>query len=120
MRPPNWQQERIIANQRKAKLSACTCGAPIVLGLDDDLCAFSAAADPAFLTWAGELAAIVDRRPTYAVLGQSLFRRDRYSRSEPSDHPVLAGHRCGQPIPVPWRKPLPPVAAKETSDVAPY
>ena len=117
MRRPAWQQARIVANQRRATVTRCACGAPVVAGLDADTCAFPVTSDPVFLTWPGELAASQHDRPTFTLMAQSLFRRDRFARAEPSRHPVLAAHRCNQPIPQAWRTPLPPLTIEEDTDV---
>lgn len=120
MKPPTWMLPRIHANQRKASAVTCRCGDPIVTGLDDDQCAMSAAADPYFLTWGGELAAVLEGRRTYTVLGKALLRRDHYSRLRPSPFPVLAEHRCGHALPAAWRTPLAPPISQEVSDVPPF
>lgn len=118
---PAWRRELIHANQRKAKLATCPCGQPILVGLDNDQCAFTANADPYFLTWAGEIAAhALESRRTYWLQAGTLIRRDHPTHSSETTLPILAQHRCGQPIPNNWRKQLTPVTRREDSNEPPF
>lgn len=106
---------------RRAQLTHCPCGMPTLTGLDNDRCAFPANADLSFLTWPGEIAAIhLDGRVTYALLAGTLFRRDEPTRSTESTHPIVAEHRCGDPIPDTWRKPTPPTRRREDTNEPPF
>lgn len=117
---PTWRRQLIVNNSRRTRLDTCSCGQPILTGLDDDNCAFVANTDLPFLTWAGELAArVVDQRKTYALQAGVLFRRDPLQHIGESANPIVAEHRCGHPIPDTWRQPLTPRRPKETHDVRP-
>jgi len=117
---PAWMRARIVSNQRKAKVTGCVCGAPVVVGLDDDQCAFNVATDVTPVTWAGELAAALQGRATYTLQLKELTRRPSYDRAEPAASPVLVDHRCGDPVPSAWLADLPTPAIAEVSDVAPF
>jgi len=87
---------------RHAQPVRCRCGQPLLVGLDGDLAALVARVDPEPLTALGEVQALTARRATYALRGQALDRRDRWSiPGHPPSHalPVHAEHRCGQPLP---------------------
>lgn len=100
---------------RRARLHPCrTCGRPIVSGLDANVCALTGHADPEPLTAAGEVAALLDGRATYELTDRvdrsELDARSAWDiRARPAGHspPVLAGHRCGAPVPPDWRAPVP-------------
>lgn len=90
---------------RRALESTCPqCWAEIVTGYDGDACAFMAAVDSQRLTHRGELLAVCDGRRTYALdIHGALHRRDRWQLRRQGREPVLAEHRCHQPIPATWR-----------------
>lgn len=113
-----WLRARIEANQRHAKVTECACGAVIVAGLDDDMCALTANADPYPLTRRGEvlLRAVTTRR-SYVLIGKALYRRTDLG---PTDHPTLAQHTCGQPLPDAWLADLPPPLTAYLPDMPPY
>lgn len=98
-------------NRRTASLWTCRCGEPVLTGLDDDHCAFTATCDPYRLTALGEVEALRDGRWTYQLVRRSLDRRDQWNipgHPPTVDLPVLAEHRCGQPIPADWIAPPAP------------
>jgi hypothetical protein len=54
---------------RSASLTRCRdCKAPILYGLDADMCALSVRADPTPLTPLGEALALIDGRATYSLV----------------------------------------------------
>jgi hypothetical protein len=85
------------------------CGAWTLVGLDDDVLAFTARVDPTPLTPAGELACVLAGRPTYDLTRRGTRRvldaRDDHAlRARPPAAPgarydVLPAHRCHQPVP---------------------
>lgn len=109
---------------RRARLHPCrACAQPVVSGLDANVCALTGHADPHPLTASGEVAALLDGRTTYELTDRvdrsELDARDTWDiRARPAggDPPVLAEHRCRQPIPADWqattsRTPAPPDSA---------
>lgn len=93
---------------RRARAGACRrCYGRVLRGLDDDVAAFTATADPWPLTGVGELQALLQGRSTYALYGKppSLDIRDPWQiKGRPADTVVvLAEHRCGTP-PLPARE----------------
>lgn len=106
---------------RKAQLRRHrTCGLPIMLGLDADVCAFEATCDLGELTAAGEAAALLEGRRTYElnVRGELRTREphDITRRPAGAATPVLAEHRCAAPIPAAWCVPRPPTASRRPDD----
>lgn len=92
---------------RRARHGFCPrCGRHAVAGDDADAIALPALADPYPLTHRGELLANVDGRRTYLLDDGRLYARDRWQLHRPAA-PVLAGHRCGAPVPPDWRAPVP-------------
>ena len=117
---PAWQRALIAANARKAKAILCRCGVPVIAGLDDDVCAFTVAADVTALSWAGELAcAVVQARPVFELSGKELHRRYPWRQSRPCEQPVLPEHRCNDPVPPAWTSP-PNTRRSEDVDVPPF
>jgi hypothetical protein len=80
-----------------------TCHQPTVRGLDDENCAVPVRCDAVVLDQVGELLAVTAGRTTYDVTGSAqrptLDRRLPAHISAPRRYPVLAEHRCGQPLP---------------------
>lgn len=115
---PGWLKAKIEARQRLARPTTCVCGATVLAGLDDDVCAFTANADPFPLTHPGEvvLRAATTRRSYVLILG-ALWRRTYIG---PTDAPVLAQHVCGQPLPDSWLADLPPPLTVHLPDKPPY
>lgn len=76
------------------------CHAHVVTGLDADLMAFTAIADPAPVTPLGELLALLAGARTYDLTRAGhqyrLDVRDPGTIATSRRHPVLAGHRCGR------------------------
>lgn len=110
---------------RNARPTRHRCGAVVLVGLDDDLCALQAVVDPAPLTAAGELAAVLTGRWTYradaAPDGRrvQLVRRDRWNmRTPPSQVPVLAEHRCGLQLSL--APPAAPPQVRRADDLPPF
>lgn len=120
MKAPAWMRARIVSNQRKAKVTGCACGAPVVVGLDADQCAFNVAADVLPVTWPGELAAVLQGRGTFSVALVELTRREAHDRTKPAAAPVLVEHRCGEPLPSTWLADTPAPVVEEPSDDAPF
>jgi len=87
---------------RYAQLGRCHCGAPVVAGIDGDVCAFMIRADPQPLNALGEALAILSGLATLKLTRPGgrllLTARDPWHISgrpwERAD--VIAEHRCGQ------------------------
>lgn len=100
---PAWLARRHGDTFRNAGLHPCPrCRRPILSGLDDDNAARTAHADPTPLTQIGETIALLAGRSTYDLTTASgkkqLWRRDQWSIAGKRKFPVLAEHRCGQPL----------------------
>jgi len=99
---------------RRATWSSCRhCSTPILRGLDADMCAFEARADPHRITPLGELQALTTGLSTYDLDGKppALWRRDKHGiKSRPAHSAVvLAEHAChSSPLHVFASDPLPP------------
>ena len=93
--------EKIAHNVRRAKAADChTCGAPVLVGLDGDTCAWTATVDaqplPAGLPGQhAEMAAHLDGRRTYIALhGGELHWRDPSAAARPTTKPLHVEHTC--------------------------
>lgn len=116
-RRPGWLHARIVANARKAKLTICPCGSPVLAGLDDDRCAFTANADIRQLTPAGETATtVLLQRATFELAVHELWRRRDSEHGKPSRFPILPEHRCNDPVPSTWTKPPNPNLREDPDD----
>lgn len=87
---------------RRARAGACRkCSAPVVRGLDGDMCAFLTATDPRRLTPEGELLALLGGRDTFTLDGHppQLTHRTRHDirTRPPGRHIVLVEHQCNAP-----------------------
>lgn len=93
--------------RRKAAVKNCPdCSTLVLVGLDDDSCAFVASAELHPLLHAGELAAIyVEARRTYLLRAGELTVRYLEQYRHPATGPVLPEHRCADPIPAAWLAP---------------
>ncbi len=97
------------------------CHAPVIRALDDSICAFTAVVDPDPLDRAGEVAALITGRDTYALTRTprlTLRRRDRWQiAGRPADtlH-VVAAHACGRPL----GQPIAPTSQEPASDRIPF
>lgn len=110
---------------RRARAGACRgCSAPVIRGLDEDMCAFLVEADPHRLTPLGELQAALTGRATFTLGGrppQLLHRdRNRIRGNSPELVVVLAEHKCGA-VPLDAYPDEPPAAIRtKGSDVPPF
>jgi hypothetical protein len=93
---------------RRAHGSLCHCGAATLYGDDADTCGLPARVDPYPLTRRGELLMVAAGRHAYEWEFGRLYRRDRWSIRSQAAAPVLAEHRCGDPVPTGWRLPPAP------------
>lgn len=102
---------------RKAKARECRkCRAWVLAGLDGDVAAMEAIADPHYLTAVGELEALLDERTTYDLEHGRLYRRYHWNiakRAAGTRHLVLAQHRCQQAMPREWQLPRPERSSQE-------
>lgn len=101
---PAWLKRARGDATRAATIHACgKCNAPILVGLDADICALLVRVDPTPLDEIGEAMALLDNRATYDFAkGQGrkeLWPRDLYQIRAPRRHPVFPEHKCGQPLP---------------------
>jgi hypothetical protein len=119
-------QARAHEGARAATLRLCTrCRAPIITGLDADRAAITAYCDPTPLTQFGEAVALLQGRFTYDLTScngrKELWHRYSWNIGKFTD-PVLAAHRCGQPMNA-FTAPLPePLHAGKAAadDVPPF
>ena len=100
---PAWLQRSQTGTTRAASIRLCPkCRAPILTGLDADICALTVRADPTALTPLGEAIALLQGRATYNLADgpgrKELDRRDRWRITAPRKHHVFPEHRCGQPL----------------------
>jgi hypothetical protein len=97
------------------------CRQLILAGVDGDVAGLGAFVDDIPLTRSGELLAVLSGRRTYAVdIRGALSRRDRWRIRTPAAV-VLPEHRCGDPVPYPWRAPaLPPARRPADSEEIPW
>lgn len=112
----------------------CACGAAIVQGLDEDLCATIVRADIQPLSITGEALALIDNRNTYELRSISgtaqLMRRNHLTiASRPPASRIWCGHidilvehSCNTPaLPtIPTVHPVPAPDLGASDDVAPY
>lgn len=116
---PAWLQRSRGDATRVARIRLCPrCHAPIIVGLDADMCALTAHADPTPINETGEALAQLTERRTYdytKTLGAPrLEYRAEWNITAPRRYPVLAEHRCGQTLPADKQEATP---RKKTSDV---
>ena len=100
---PAWLQRVIGDVHRAAGLRTCQkCKAPILTGLDADMCALTARADPISIDALGETIALLAGRRTFDLVTangrKELNGREEWHISAPRRYPVLPEHRCGQPL----------------------
>lgn len=110
-KPDAWLTDHLIAGghltetglSRRARIRTCRCRHLILAGLDSDICAFEAAADPIPLTPLAEMLARIEGRPTYDLRreggGWVLDRRDhhRIAFAPAGSRPridVVRAHQC--------------------------
>ena len=96
--PPPWLRDRLTRNARPRR---CRCGAPLLVGLDGDVAALTAKADPVAISCHGEAAALLTGRATYDAVpvGKNVQLSPRWvwHIRAPRRYVVLAEHRCGAP-----------------------
>lgn len=89
---------------RVVRVGLCRdCGAQVVRGLDDEICAIPVTCDPTPIDTLGEALATITARRTYDLTGPARRpnldpRRPDHIR-RPRRYPVLVTHLCGQPLP---------------------
>lgn len=117
---PAWLQRTLGDTYRSVRLRVCRrCNAPVLAGLDADICAFAVQADVVPLTPLGEAVALLTGRRTFDLVGYGSDKR-LYAREEHNIHTtrrylVFPEHRCGEsldaytdPTPSTTRQKLPP------------
>ena len=103
--------------RRAADTICAPCWTYTLAGIDADVAGLPVAVDNFPLSRQGELLAVVAGRAVYALdIRGELHRRDRWALRRPSKEPVLAEHRCGQPLPAAWLAPATPRPRPSTSD----
>lgn len=100
---PDWLIRQRGDVFRAARLHPCPrCRRPILSGLDDDIAARTAHADPTPITPLGETLALLTGRATYDLCApygrRELWRRDHWHIAGARKYPVLPEHKCGQPL----------------------
>lgn len=110
---------------RKVRAGACRgCGRTVLRGLDADRCGLPASVDPAPVSDAVELAALLAGRWTYELHrvagGHEIDLRDEHRvRGHPASQiPVLVEHRCGAQLP--GLPPDPPALRTTPTEVPAY
>lgn len=104
---------------RRARVHPCpTCCGTTIAGLDADHAAFEARCDIEPLNREGEAGALTAGRRTLALhaAGSRRWEFERrtprgiraHPAADPGTQPVLAEHRCAEPIPAAWCAPTPP------------
>jgi hypothetical protein len=98
------------------------CRQMILAGVDGPVAGLGAFVDDIPLTRSGELLAVLSGRRTYVVgIRGDLSRRDRWMIRTAARDRVLPEHRCGDPVPYPWRAPaLPPTRRPDPSGDIPW
>jgi hypothetical protein len=98
-----------------------------VAGLDADSCAFEVWTDIDPLTADGEVQVLITGRATYDLWGptdrQTLEeRRAAHIAKAPAggSRPVLAEHRCAEPLPAAWVIPFAPTPPTAPDDAPPF
>ncbi|ADD43863.1 hypothetical protein [Stackebrandtia nassauensis] len=94
---------RPVSTPAQARL--CRCGAVVLEGLAEGV---PVRADAAALNADGELDALAAGRRSYVLNRRELVLRDTTRLNLPG--PVVADHRCGQPVPAAHRAPPAPSA----------
>lgn len=91
------------------------CRALILTGWSEGL---HARVDPVAIGQAGQLAAVLAGRATYALTGDGLIERTSWRTRYPRGQ-VLAEHRCHMPIPPEHYAPIPvrPIAAQSEEGI---
>lgn len=108
----------------RARIRSCRdCHLPTVAGIDDN--GLTTWCDPGELTPDGELLALLDGRHTWDLYGgsQLTYRRPSAITHRPAGdrrRPVLAEHRCHQPIPASWCCPPRPAPAPAADEGFPF
>lgn len=99
---PAWLLAKQGGILRAASLNTCRCGAPLLQGLDADRAALTAIVDIQPIDEIGEAVALVQGRRTYDLVGgyqrKELEYRYEWNIKKKRRYPVLAEHRCGQPL----------------------
>jgi hypothetical protein len=100
---PAWLARGRGGATRAAGIRLCPkCRAPILTGLDADMCALTVRVDPTPLTELGEAVALLQGRMTYNLASgpsrKELDQREAHHIGAPRKSPVLAQHRCHQPL----------------------
>lgn len=115
------------AGRNRTTTARCPrCHAPTLTGLDDEVAALAATADPTPLDRTGEARALFTGRATYTLTRSGpatvLRHRDHWTitgqPADPTGAPVLPAHACGQPLAA--HRALPGRPTKETPDACPY
>jgi hypothetical protein len=96
---------------RNARVIPCRhCKLPTIAGFDADMCALDAWCDIDELNPRHEIQALLDNRNTYELVphGGGRYRftyRDQWRVKTPPNHPLLATHRCDDPLNPEWLAP---------------
>lgn len=111
-------------NRRRAIPSTCACGAAVLHGVDANVAGFTATADSRPLTRTGELLAVIQGRAVYDLDSRPSLHRRRawHIRGNPPTpyRPVVAEHRCGQPLPDAWIAPTAPATPPRDTTEVPF
>lgn len=102
-RIPAWLAHAQGDTYRTARLRTCPrCHAPVLAGLDADICAFSVRADLTPIDETGEALALLTRRRTFDLVSdrhaKKLYAREEHNIRMSRRYPVLPEHRCGQSL----------------------
>lgn len=100
---PAWLQRTQGDAYRSVRLRLCPhCRAPILAGLDADICALSVRVDMTPINEMGEAIALLAGRRTYDLTGDGsgkrLYLREEEHIKNGRRSVVLPAHRCGQSL----------------------
>src|SRR4051794_30826220 len=100
---PEWLRRRRGDVTRAAQLRLCRrCHQPVLAGLDADMCALMAWADPTPIDEIGEAKALLAGRTTYDLINtngrKELHYRDQWNIPAPRRYLVFPEHRCGESL----------------------
>ncbi|MEV4158993.1 hypothetical protein [Nonomuraea dietziae] len=104
MNMPAWMRQRVGDFDRAVQLRTCPrCDAKILHGLDSDRAGVPVRCDLTPLDEVGEAIAVITNRATYDLIPgrgrRELEPRSAWHISRPRRYPVIAIHKCGQPLP---------------------
>lgn len=122
---PAWLQRTLGDTYRTVRLRTCPrCRAPVLAGLDADICAFSVRADPTPINTLGEAVAALAGRRTFDLVGggseKRLYIREEHNINGTRRYPIFPEHRCGQSMTAYFDEPAKTTPRKKTPKIPPF